>query len=304
MKPLFIVNPRFGNGNINEPTRILVPCGKCEACKDNDSKQWRFRLNEEFNKLPNAIFLTLTYDDANVPLQLVTLPDGNNKVVSVVSKDDVQKFLKRLRRNLEKIGFKEKISYFLVSEYGPTTLRPHYHAIVFGLPYFGGTKEKTNFERIKLLKKSWNNGNIKLDVCNDKRINYVTKYVCQQTVLPDYLPKPFRLMSKKLGLSFLDKTELVNYLKDELTTVIKGNFKKALPRYLKDKIFNCDELDQLRKKNLSYLINEFNSLLNEAVFLGVEGSTDKEKVINLLRRKQINYKNRYRKNNIKNRKDI
>jgi hypothetical protein len=52
----------------------------------------------------------------------------------VCSKYDIQCFLKRIRKKLSKI-YHDKNSrtfrYFIASEYGPVTLRPHYHGIFF-----------------------------------------------------------------------------------------------------------------------------------------------------------------------------
>ena len=45
-----------------------------------------------------------------------------------VRKRDIQLWLKRARKQLNK-----KFTYYITSEYGPSTLRPHYHGILFGL---------------------------------------------------------------------------------------------------------------------------------------------------------------------------
>ena len=63
------------------------------------------------------MFLTLTYNDDNLPSDVG------------LHKDDLQRFFKRLRKALDT----KKIRYFACGEYGDTTSRPHYHAIVFGL---------------------------------------------------------------------------------------------------------------------------------------------------------------------------
>lgn len=61
-----------------------------------------------------SAFLTLTYDDEN-------LPRGGSLDVT-----HWQKFAKRLRKQLGPFRF------IAAGEYGPNTLRPHYHAILFG----------------------------------------------------------------------------------------------------------------------------------------------------------------------------
>lgn len=65
-----------------------------------------------------SAFITLTYDDKHIPA------NGSLK------KDDVQRFLKRLRHHI-----KVKIKYYYCGEYGPTTNRPHYHVCLFGYDF-------------------------------------------------------------------------------------------------------------------------------------------------------------------------
>jgi len=77
------------------------------------------------------MFLTLTYDDFN-------LPEGGTLL-----KRDHQTFLKRLRQYCWR-QHKIKIRYFLVGEYGDKTQRPHYHALIFGLWFHDQKKYKKN----------------------------------------------------------------------------------------------------------------------------------------------------------------
>ena len=71
----------------------------------------------ELSTFDDAVFITLTYMDSK-------LPPYNS-----LRKADFQKFMKRLRKSIEP----KKIRYFACGEYGDTTQRPHYHAIIFGL---------------------------------------------------------------------------------------------------------------------------------------------------------------------------
>lgn len=54
---------------------------------------------------------------------------------AVASKSDIQDFVKRLRtlisRESSLVGLDCRFTYFICSEYGPTTFRPHYHGILF-----------------------------------------------------------------------------------------------------------------------------------------------------------------------------
>lgn len=62
----------------------------------------------------NNCFITLTYDDDNLPW------DGS------LNKKHFQDFMKRLRSR-----YPQKIRYFHCGEYGEKLRRPHYHAILF-----------------------------------------------------------------------------------------------------------------------------------------------------------------------------
>ena len=50
----------------------------------------------------------------------------NNPII--LKKSDFQKFIKRLRKDYD-------IKYFACGEYGDKTLRPHFHAILFGVNF-------------------------------------------------------------------------------------------------------------------------------------------------------------------------
>lgn len=64
---------------------------------------------------PDSCFVTLTYDEQNVPQDYS------------VTKRDLQLFFKKLRKSLRG----KKIRYLACGEYGDQTLRPHYHLLLF-----------------------------------------------------------------------------------------------------------------------------------------------------------------------------
>lgn len=204
LKPILIETDEI---DLYPTGKIFVPCGKCEACRNDDSLQWRIRLKEEFYNSDNAYFVTLTYNDNTLPIEICTDKHGKDNICAVPNKKDVQNFFKRLRFHFEKY-YKEKdksLSYFLVSEYGPTTFRPHYHAILFNLPKLSSVDEVQDFKITEEIYEKWNLGYVKVDKCNEARIAYCTKYMSCVTQIPDYLPKPFRLISKGMGISYLKK---------------------------------------------------------------------------------------------------
>lgn len=105
----------FGSFNPDEPYYTLN-CGVCLYCQQQYSKGWATRLMLESKLHNESCFVTLTYNDANLPY--------NNSL----QKRDVQLFIKRLRKKLAP----KKIRYFLTGEYGGRKGRAHYHLVIFG----------------------------------------------------------------------------------------------------------------------------------------------------------------------------
>lgn len=74
--------------------------------------------------------MAMFYNDQRLSINREN-PDRIYSFNSVRMKD-VQDWLKRCRKNFKKYC-KKDIKYFITSEYGPTTFRPHYHGVMFGL---------------------------------------------------------------------------------------------------------------------------------------------------------------------------
>lgn len=92
-------------------------CNQCGPCRINRRRVWTTRLMLELLASGGiGHFVTLTFDDEHVPLEL--------------SPDDVKNYMKRLRRHVEPA----KVRFYGVGEYGDTSGRPHYHLLVFGVP--------------------------------------------------------------------------------------------------------------------------------------------------------------------------
>lgn len=98
---------------------IQIPCGQCVGCRLERSRQWAMRCLHEKKLHRDNCFITLTYNDDN-------LPEGGSLV-----KRDLQLFFKRLRKR-----FGEGIRFYACGEYGDVGARPHYHAILFNHDFF------------------------------------------------------------------------------------------------------------------------------------------------------------------------
>ena len=91
-----------------------------------------------------------------------------------------------------------KFRYFLVGEYGPTTLRPHYHAILW---FSSKPTEARRAYISKKLSESWKNGNYDVRPITSSGVSgYLASYVNSFAKLPQILRtrnlKPFAIFSK------------------------------------------------------------------------------------------------------------
>lgn len=224
-------------------TEIYVPCGKCEACLQKRKNEWIFRLTKEFESSDSAYFITLTYDDDKLPKKLVQIEDTIEEI-QCVSKRDCQLFLKRLRKSIEPF----KIRYYLASEYGPKTLRPHYHMLLFNFPH-----ELSN-KIIDYIENAWNNGFISVSNVNPARIAYVGSYCMDNSTLPSHFIRNFVLCSRRpgIGYSYIDDDNIVRYHTDNsvcyVTSLCNGQaYKASMPRYYRSKLF-----DDVQSNKISY----------------------------------------------------
>lgn len=221
--------------------KVAVPCGKCIECRRQYQNEWTFRLSQEMKGIPVPVFVTLTYNDENLPT-IVDPVDGVEK--SCVIKTELQNFFKRLRKNGGEMM--KDCKYFAIGEYGRKFNRAHYHAVIM-------SPNVTSVDAVRqLVTKCWDRGFNLVKFCTKKQIHYVCKYMNKLDERP-HVQKPFKLYSKSLGLKFLTD-KMVNYY---LTTFdrlcINDKCKIGLPRYYRRKL---DELsvkfNALAVKGLKY----------------------------------------------------
>ncbi len=238
---------------VQKGKRNTVPCGKCNYCLQANRAQWSFRLRQELKVAETAHFLTLTYDDAELPLSPSGIPE--------LRKEHVQLFMKRLRKNHAKTGKTiwkgtkyahrsskwPSLRYYFVGEYGTKTDRPHYHAIMFNL----------HQDTLGTLADIWGQGHVQLGNVNAASIHYVTKYVVNRHGDYETKAKPFANISKGIGKNYLINskwhigTELKNY-------AIQDEHKVKLPRYYTNKIFDEYQKIDLRFTTKSKMLTAEN----------------------------------------------
>lgn len=204
-------------------TGDVVPCGKCPACLANMRQEWVFRLKQEYLASEFAIFVTLTYDDEHVPV-------GMN-----VCKKDVQNFHKRLRKHFPP----GDLRFYVVSEYGDHTHRPHYHGLYFFKSDYNKDFIYSTFE------KSWKNGFLKFGEVEEGSIVYCTKYCLKHSQTPEGRTPTFRLVSKMnggLGINYLEKMGDFHAQNMEFSFVYSSGKRCRMPRYYATKLSQRDDV--------------------------------------------------------------
>lgn len=166
---------------------------------------------------------------------------GKDGYFGYSSKRDFQLFLKLVRKLIsDKFGDYEskQIRYFAISEYGPTTFRPHIHALLFCEDF-----EISSYLLEQGLYSCWQMCNRELfqqytRFANSGASQYVTNYVTGFAKLPAFLTfepfKPFRLSSKGKAVGFDSFNE-----EEFLRSVLDGNltYTKSVPRLSSTFIF-------------------------------------------------------------------
>lgn len=174
------------------PLYVVVPCNDCILCQQRRANEWSIRcIAENTLSITRPVFVTLTYRDGEIP-------------DSLLSKRDIQLFLKRLRINLErKYNCDINLRYFLCAEYGKKTLRPHYHVIFWNWPIQYASLASVHAD----LHRAWQHGFVYVsnpDNAESRKkscIAYATKYMRKGCPKPTRdCEDPFFLYSRRPGL--------------------------------------------------------------------------------------------------------
>lgn len=176
-KSLIVFKPPEDYRSTHSPVspweEVYLPCGQCVGCRLERSRQWAVRCVHEASLHQHNVFVTLTYNDENVPWS----ETGEQTLV----KRDHQLFMKRLRKAFPD----KKIRFFMCGEYGEETNRPHYHYIIFGLDFSDKYVHAVNFRgdlkyRSPMLEKIWTKGNSEIAEVNFETCAYVARYIMKK----------------------------------------------------------------------------------------------------------------------------
>lgn len=253
------------------PDGLVVPCGKCIGCRISKAREHSMRILHELTAHEKAVFVTLTYEDDQLPDNLS------------LRKSDLQKFIKRVRKTLE--HQKRKIRYYACGEYGDQYQRPHYHLIVFGLGLEKEDKEIVkkcwpfcDWSQPSIAKKSFG-------LVEPKSIAYVARYI-EKKLTGDYAESEytargrepvFKVSSLGMGRDYLSKNALK--LTQNMCDTVMG-VRHSLPRYYLDKLdIDRDKLKQFALDKECELVEKVTGIYTTLDGAYKELSYDENKMI-------------------------
>lgn len=227
-------------------TQETFPCGKCPNCAARRVSGWSFRLMQQHKICDTALFLTLTYDTAKVPLspkgymtlnkteyEYVIAKKGKRK--GQLKRKQISSHLQTFFKNLRKSQFGNNggnIKYYACGEYGSKFNRPHYHVILFNA-------------KLELIQNAWEHGYIHygMDV-NEASVGYTLKYMSKPSRIPmhkndDRIPE-YAIMSKGLGKNYLTDEVIWyhNQSHEQMVLTLPDGKLVSMPRYYKQYIYD------------------------------------------------------------------
>lgn len=221
-------------GFIGNP--IPIACGQCIGCRLERSRVWAMRCMHEAQLHDSSWFLTLTYNNENLPL------------CNSLCKRHLRNFWKGLRKK------HSGIRYYACGEYGDESGRAHYHAIVFGLEVpdrkLHCISDGNNIYVSEEIEKIWNKGFVILGSVSFESCGYVARYVMKKQTgkgLKKYYvqkdedgnpvgirEKEFNTMSRRpgIGKEFYEKFKKDIYQEGtDGRIIIRGGISSNSPRY-------------------------------------------------------------------------
>lgn len=266
----------------NSFEKMEVACGQCLGCRLDRSRMWAMRIIHESSLYEfdgGNCFITLTYDDENVP------NDWS------LHRSHFVLFMKKLRKYMQP----QKIRFFMAGEYGskcqhgidlsrvPCPLcnvgRPHYHACLFNCSFpdlcsYGSRAGELRYTS-PLLEKIWGLGFVDVGDLNFDSAAYVSRYILKKVTgmraddhymaydldgVITFLEPEYCTMSRGakgghgLGYDWFKKFGNDVFPSDEVPVPGAGVF-KSVPRYYED-LFKLEDpisLEEIKKLRVQFM---------------------------------------------------
>lgn len=261
----------FPNG-----TFINLPCGKCDGCKLDYSRNWATRaINEAYfyNYYRNCAFLSLTFNEDTL---------RRTNLGYSVDKAFFKSWVKRLRYAV-KDKFNVEFRHLSCGEYGSKRGRPHYHMLIFGFDfpdkYVFKRQHKygkvITYYRSPFLESLWHlphsdkqAGYCVIGSVNYETCAYVSRYVLKKQHKSTYGDKQpeFLSVSRMPGLGSIYCTTYLDTLFSNGYILLPSGHKTPIPRYyesicerLKPELYYCYKFEKFQALRERMLQNFYNS---------------------------------------------
>lgn len=178
---------------------LFLPCGRCAQCRLERSRQWAVRCVHESKCYDDNSFITLTYDDAHLPVD------------RGLRYGDFQKFMRRLR----KLFSPRVVRFYMCGEYGEDKAtgglgRPHYHALLFNCRF----ADSLYFKRVgdftlytsKILSELWPLGSHLIGDVSFESAAYCARY-CLEKINGPNSDDHYSIVSEDTGEVFIRAAE-------------------------------------------------------------------------------------------------
>lgn len=297
---------------------ITIPCGKCIGCRLDYSKEWATRITMEMKLYPKESnwFITLTYDEPNVPWgETINKETGEIITNQTLKPKDLTDFLKKLRRHYEYHGSWQGIRFFAAGEYGSKTQRPHYHIAMMNMPIIpeelkqiGNNKQGDALYEVERLNKIWNKGYVTIGELTWQSAAYVARYITKKQIGKEAdlwyksqgIQKEFVRMSRNPGIGMpaitgqLDKLEQI-MTEDKIRTKKKnGTLDNKIPKFVNQayRILEPEQMwlieqERAKKAQRANEVKMSRTTLNIKEQLEIEETKKEEQAKKLIRQYEI-----------------
>ncbi len=276
-----------GKAGEHYTVEAFIKCGTCSQCIAEKANNWVIRNYYENKAHEKKCFITLTYA----------------KNTRFLVKKDLQDFIKRIRKHLEKQGI--KIRTFNCGEYGSLKHRPHFHSIIYGWQdekptYKGLSKKGYPMYESEIIKKLWGKGITVYQEFNENEIPYIALYdTNNEQISYNYkikrkdVDKLIKQLKKEIGLDKFEKVYFKNKEKPRNTDERRAQqikiFNNARDRYKELQNFiSFKTKDKKKRIRAKIKYDEIKSIINQIEQLQEEFDKMKKEKSKYIKIKEFN----------------
>lgn len=165
----------YGTRRIHQGDKVVTKKYLIKGLASNDNIEPFY-----FNAKPQYVEDYCRKANCGVVKDELKYPEYNN-TYGFINWYDLALFMKRVRKLIFKYSIDEKISCYLVAEYGPHTFRPHFHFLFF----FNSDKLASCIRQI--VRSCWKFGRVDCSSSRGNASSYVAEYTNSFSRIPEHL---------------------------------------------------------------------------------------------------------------------